>query len=108
MSKSMMIVKQLWVRFPYGFNKYDEFYKSLGDNIPQFSEYEGTGIQKSYCIRKEIDVKDICKKYRITEFSTIDFLTDESKFNNQHKIYTCYKTIKERDDQPYILEKVNY
>lgn len=100
----MISVKQLWVRFPKGFTKYNEFYASLGSNIPKYCDLDGgVGIQKEYCVDRHIDVKSIVGKFGITDYSEQLFNTPIETFNNQHKISYNYKL--EKDQEPYILVK---
>jgi len=102
----MISVKQLWVRFPKGFNKFDHFYKSLGENIPQLCSYDGgVGIEQIYCVEKNTDIEKICKNYEIVQFSTCNFMTEESKFNNKYQIVNNYNW-RDKTAQPYKLIKI--
>ena len=89
-NNSSIVVKQLWVKFPKGFgnpdsfqNRLDVFYKTLGNNIPRYLQYEGTGMQYIFCVDKVLDTTTICTNYGIDRFSTSEFTTEKEKFNYQ-------------------------
>ena len=104
-ASKMISVKQVWIRFPPGFNKFDDFYKSLGHDIPQLCRYDGgVGIEQIYCIGKDTEIEKICKNYKITLFTTCDFMTEESKFNNKYQILPN-SNWRDKTVQPYKLEK---
>lgn len=101
-----LTVKQLWVRFPSGFDKYDEFYKCLGNDIPKYCIYDGgRGVQHSYCVSKYLNVSEVCKDFGIEDYKTVEFLIEEDNFNNKYEIHTNYATWGVKDSQPYTLVK---
>ena len=66
-------------------NKIEDFYKSLGNNLPKPSDLDGGyGIEIIYCISSDLNYEQICKDFGITTYSSTEFLTDENKFNNKH------------------------
>jgi len=101
---SKIIVRQLWVRLPHPFNyKLNEFYATLGSNIPKYLGYEGTGIQYIFCVDKNLEVENICKKFGINEYSVSTFETDSDKFNCDHQIHPTYS--RDPKEQDYKLSK---
>ena len=87
-----IIVKKLWIRFPrefhdYNFDeKFEEFYKTLGVNIPKYFKYKDDGIQYIFCIDKNLDINIICAKFGIKEFSSNKFITNKERFNFRYQI----------------------
>ena len=69
----------------------DEIYKEFGENIPNYIQYEG-GSQITYlcCVDKNVNIIELCEKYKY-ECSRIDTIDiEEDTFNNSYTIYPSY------------------
>jgi len=113
---SSLVVKKIGINFidftdP---NIIDNFYKALGDNLPQYTPYCGGCCYIIFCVKEDFDTKAIYEKFRLVKniyekckgktgfYDEQTFITDMEKFNNNHKIVPSYYPTGE----PYKLEKV--
>jgi hypothetical protein len=107
---TLIKVKQIFVRFSATMGgaprettaKIISFWKSLGDNLPKYSEYDGDGIQCIFCVDIDFDSKAFCQQHDVEAYSEDIFETDSDKFNSQHQILPTHSMTGE----PYKLEKI--
>ncbi len=85
-------VGALWIRLPSGFTnqKFDKFYKALGDNVPQYCQLEGSGAQFIFCIDLLLNFSSLCEEYGITQYHLTQFDIEQEQFNSQHQIHCVY------------------
>ena len=91
-NNSEIMVKQLCIHGTKQFtnDKLKIFYKSLGDNIPQYLKYASIVPHYIFCIEYNLDINAICIKFPIYKFYTRNFTIEKSKFNANYQIYPTY------------------
>jgi len=77
--------------------------KEFGKNIPRFSLYEGGKmgfITNLCCVDTNINVEEICKKYKCEMGNPTKMLIEDNIYNSNYTIYNTYN----KDGPPFRLQ----
>jgi hypothetical protein len=84
--------------------KISSSFSEFGNNIPNYLQYEGGGMDGCTflcCVDIKVDVDKICSKYNQTCSKMYQIEIDEQEYNNNYTIHPTYS----RCGIQYILEK---